>query len=100
MTSYIRGMKARYIELSESDQKSLVLLKRKTSNSRVMERCHALLLSAKGYGIEQLRDIFDVRRDTISDWFNRWEAGGIAGLEDSPKPGRPRSFSASEEKKS
>ena len=92
-------MKARHIQLSQQEHSDLTFLKRSTSNSRVMERCHALLLSDKGYSIAQLCDIFDVRRDTISNWFNRWEQDKFDGLEDAPKPGRPRIFSIEEEKK-
>ena len=92
-------MKSRHIQLSKADHKQLVSLKRSSKNARVIERCHALLLSDKGYKIEQLSDIFEVRRDTIGEWFNRWERDGIKGLFDAPKSGRPRTFSPSEEKK-
>lgn len=93
-------MNYRHIELSTAEHKQLIALKDSSENSRVIERCHALLLSDKGYKIEQLSDIFEVRRDTIGDWFNRWEAHGIKGLLDAPKSGRPRTFNPSEEKKS
>jgi len=35
--------------------------------------CPRHLLSAKGYSINQLADIFDVRRDTIMHWLDRWD---------------------------
>ncbi|MEL6661317.1 MAG: helix-turn-helix domain-containing protein [Bacteroidota bacterium] len=92
-------MKPRYVNLNDSERSSLISLKRRTDSNRVMERCHCLLLSGKGYQIEQLSDIFDVRRDTIRDWFDRWESEGLAGLEDAPKSGRPRRLTPSEEKK-
>lgn len=42
--------------------------------------------------------IFGVGRDTISDWFNRWESEGFTGLVDLPKSGRPPIFSEAEKK--
>jgi transposase len=66
------------------------------SNFRVRQRAHAILLSSKGYTITQLQEIFDVDRDTISVWIDRFEAQGIAGLEDKPRPGRPSIYTDEE----
>ncbi len=60
---------------------------------QVRQRAHAILLSAKGYKVNQLADIFDVDRDAITEWFNRWESGGVEGLENKPRSGRPPSLS-------
>jgi transposase len=56
---------------------------------RCRQRAHAILLSSKGYTIAKLQDIFEVDRDTVSSWFDRFESQGIVGLEDMPKSGRP-----------
>ena len=93
-------MRARYVKLSESERSSLLSLKRSSPHNRVSERCHALLLSSKGYSIIQLSDIFEVKRDTIRMWFDRWESEGLSGLSDLPKSGRPRNLDAEGEKKS
>jgi transposase len=66
------------------------------SNFRVRQRAHAILLSSKGYTITQLQEIFEVDRDTISVWIDRFEAQGIAGLEDKPRPGRPSIYTDEE----
>ena len=39
----------------------------------------AVLLSNRGYTIDELSEIFDVDRDTISNWISRWERYGIEG---------------------
>ncbi|MDP3010731.1 MAG: helix-turn-helix domain-containing protein, partial [Methylococcales bacterium] len=57
-------------------------------NFRVRQRAHAILLSSKGYAIAKLQDIFEVDRDTISIWLDRFERQGIVGLEDMPRSGR------------
>lgn len=60
-----------------------------SQDARQINRCHALLLSHKGYTINQLADIFDVDRDTISNWFERWQSKGLEGLSDAVRSGRP-----------
>jgi transposase len=57
-------------------------------NFRVRQRAHAILLSSKGYPIAKLQDIFDVDRDTVSIWLDRFECQGIIGLENIPRSGR------------
>jgi transposase len=47
------------------------------------------LFSAKGYTLNQLADIFDLDRDTVSEWLRVWEQQGTTALCDAPKPGRP-----------
>ena len=64
---------------------------------QVRQRAHAILLSAKHYRINQLADIFDVDRDTITNWLNRWDQGGLDGLLNQPRSGRPRTISAADE---
>ena len=57
---------------------------------RVRPRAHAVPLSAKGYSIERLADIFEVDRDTVTRWLNRWGEDRLDGLGDAPRSGRPR----------
>ena len=92
-------MKKRYITLNEEEIKELRLLKKTGGNERERDRSHALLLSHKGHSVEQLSELFEVRRDTILDWFNRWEQDGMDGLSDLPKSGRPPIFDTTEKKK-
>jgi len=63
----------------------------------VRQRAHAILLSAKGYCIDQLVDIFFVDRDTITRWLDRWQEDHFDGLEDAPRSGRPRSIAVEQE---
>ncbi len=64
---------------------------------RVRQRAHAILLSAKAYRIDQLIDIFEVDRDTITRWLDRWDEDRFEGLEDAPRSGRPHSIPVEEE---
>ncbi len=59
-----------------------------STNHRIRIRSHSILLSAGGYTIEETADVFQVKRDTVSSWIDRWEKSGISGLADLPRSGR------------
>jgi transposase len=61
---------------------------------RVSERMHAVLLSARGYEVGQIAAILEYDEATIRRWLERFEAEGLEGLQDRPRPGRPRSAGA------
>jgi predicted transcriptional regulator len=75
--------------LSEEDKQQLRLIYETHSVFRCRQRAHAILLSNDHYTIAELQDIFQVDRDTISLWLDRFAAFGLAGLEDLPRSGRP-----------
>jgi hypothetical protein len=52
--------KQRYIELSESEQATLREGSKYHSKHEFRERCQALLLSKKGWSIQQLAEHFEV----------------------------------------
>ena len=54
------------------------------------------MLSHQGYTINQLQAIFQINRDYISLWIDRFNAQGIDGLEDLPRSGRPPIYTADE----
>lgn len=91
-------MKSRHIQLSDQERTLLESLRKTSNQSRVRDRCHALILSDKGFNIKQLSKVFSVGRDTIGIWLDRWEEFGAEGLEDLPKSGRPSVFSPSDKK--
>lgn len=63
---------------------------------RCRQRAQAIMLSARGFTINQLREILEVRRDAISDWLDRWESEGLLGLYDLPRTGRPSIYTDAE----
>lgn len=84
--------------LTMSEQERLESLMKSNPTHRVRQRAHAILLSARGYSIESLADIFSTHRNTISEWLDAWASESFEGLADAPKPGRPRKLSAVEER--
>jgi transposase len=57
---------------------------------RVSERIRMILLSSRGYTVPQIAAIFECDEATVRIWIERFEAGGVDGLRDRPRAGRPR----------
>lgn len=89
----------RFIQLDKSSIIELEKLRKTDSRYRVRDRAQALLMSHRGLKIKQISVIFGVDRDTVSDWFSRWQDHGIDGLADAPGAGRPPKLSPEEKKR-
>ena len=71
------------------DQRQALERVRRRAVGRVSQRAHMVLLSARGYTVEQIAEIFGVGEDVVRKWLHRYERQGPAGLDDRPRPGRP-----------
>jgi transposase len=65
-------------------------LRCRTTPQRQVERARIVLGSAEGKSSYTLSEELGVSRPTIQRWLDRYEEAGIAGLEDRPRSGRPR----------
>jgi transposase len=74
--------------LAEPQRQALEQLRRRAVG-RVSQRAHMVLLSARGYSVAQLAEIFDVGEDVVRTWLHRYQRAGPTGLDDRPRPGRP-----------
>ena len=75
--------------LTDSDRSALEILYRQGATHKERQRAQAILLSARGYSLDQLSDILVADRDTVSRWLDRWQQHGLSGLSDAPRSGRP-----------
>lgn len=82
---------------SEAQRKDLVALWKEHSNHYTRMRAHAIILSDAGYEIEQIVEIFGVKRDSVRDWIKRFHQGGVDALLDDDRPGGPRKLDEDEE---
>ena len=57
---------------------------------KVRQRAIAIRLLHKGYKPEAVAEMVVITPNTIWMWHRRWREGGIAGLQDQPRSGRPR----------
>ena len=62
---------------------------RRRAVGRVAMRAQMVLLSARGYTVSQIAEIFELGEDVVRDWLHRFQERGPDGLEDRPRPGRP-----------
>ena len=56
-------------------------------------RARMILHAAEGLSNDQIAQRLDTRREVVSLWRKRFFKERLAGLEERPRPGRPRSFS-------
>ena len=80
--------------LSDAQRRSLEHVYHHGSAHRLRQRAQAVLLSAKGFTLEQLAGMYEVHPETVSGWLDQWQAHGLDGLADAPKPGRRRKIDA------
>jgi len=88
----------RFIKLTLNQAVELKERMLSSDDYREISRCRAMMLSHKKYTINDLADIFDVDRDTITNWLDRYEAHGISGLKDLPRSGRNPKLDDSQKK--
>jgi transposase len=79
--------------LSEAERRELKRRAR-TEVGRVSERIRMVLLSDRRYNVPQIATIFECSEATVRGWLDRFNAEGVAGLTDRPRPGRPRKADA------
>ena len=93
-------MPNKFVEnLTDSDYQKLIENYQTCDSFRVRNRSHAILLSFQKYSIEQITTICQVHRNTISQWIDWWNKGGLTSLADLPKTGRPPILSLKEQEK-
>ena len=74
------------------DREVLASWMRSTSiRAGLAQRARIVLLAAGGAGTNEIVARTGASRPTVIAWKRRYAAEGIGGLEDRPKPGRPRS---------
>lgn len=93
----------RYIQLTSEQSQQLTQLYKTSTDHRERQRAHALLLSQRNYTIPDLADLFEVDRDTVSRWMDRWQewllkANQPLALLDEPRSGRPAILSTTQKK--
>jgi len=82
---------AREIEISDEDRKTLLRWKRSpTTPQKLVRRADIILAAAEGLNNKTISGRGLGSAQTVCLWRKRYAEYGIEGLEDQPKPGRPR----------
>ena len=79
----------RYVrDLTENERNELERMLQQEVG-RVALRAHLILLSSRGYTVQQIEAIQQITNITVYKWLDRFEAEGPAGLYDEDRSGRP-----------
>lgn len=84
------------LRLPDDERQGLEVLARAHSTPQALAfRCRLILRAAAPEAPTNLRVAADMpcHRQTVSLWRTRYLQHGLAGLQDAPRPGRPRRFS-------
>jgi transposase len=85
---------SRVIELEVEGRAALEgLTRRTTAAAGLVRRARIVLLAATGTPLDRIARELGVRRNVVRTWVDRYRAGGLDGLQDRPRSGRPRTFS-------
>lgn len=58
----------------------------------LVRRARIVLLAAEGVPLRRIGAQVGVDRNVVRDWLDRFQARGLEGLRDLPRPGRARAF--------
>ena len=81
------------IEITEEDRRTLLKWKRSpTTPQKLVRRADIILAVAKGLNNKAISERGLGSEQTVCLWRKRYAEYGIEGLQDQPKPGRPRAI--------
>ena len=84
----------RQVGLTDEDRETLEGLTRRTTAAvGLVRRARIVLRAAAGVPLDRIARELGVRRNVVRTWVDRYGEAGLAGLQDRPRPGRPRAFS-------
>jgi transposase len=85
------------VEVPPRDRDVLAAWTRSPSiRAGLAQRARIVLLAADGVGTNEISRRVGVSKPTVIEWKRRYAAEGVGGLEDRPKPGRPRTIDEAE----
>jgi len=86
-------MVLRVREVTEEERAKLERIARaKTAPMRLVERARIVLAALEGLTAPQIGAQVGVGEATARQWLRRFNDGGLAGLEDAPRSGRPPTY--------
>lgn len=68
-----------------------------TTEQRLVLRSKIILFAANGLTTKEISERLEVRQATVSEWRNRFAKKRLEGLQDAPRPGKPRRYDNSTE---
>ena len=75
---------------AEWTERDLAGMARKESDARVRQRILAIRLLAMGQTVPQAAPVVGLKERQVRNWVHRFQAEGLEGLRDRPRPGQPK----------
>ena len=81
----------RRLEIKETDIMQIAVQQEimRSEESRYDHRLHGVLLICNGFSSNEVAELFGHSPRTVQYWIHRFVESGFAGLEETPRPGRP-----------
>jgi transposase len=76
----------------EEDQEVTRLTRSRTAPVRLVERARIVALAQQGRRVPAIAEELGVSIPVVRRWITRFNAGGLAGLADAPRSGRPATY--------
>ena len=92
-------MNTPYKFVSPVDEAQILVLQqivKDDPSARARLRAQRMLFSSKGSGIDDIANLFEVSRQTVSIRIDQWEQHGVASVYDHARSGAPAKFTATE----
>ena len=85
--------KAIEIQLTADERQALEdIVKKSASEQRMVLRAQIILLVAEGRRNKEIMEILDVSKPVVVKWRKRFAQDRLEGLNDAPRPGKPRIY--------
>ena len=78
----------KFIKLWPETEKMLERIYHNSQHHQVRQRAHCILLSHRGWTMNELLELFGISRRTLQYWFIRWKQDRLIGLYDRAVIGR------------
>jgi transposase len=78
----------KFIKLWPETEKMLERIYHNSQHHQVRQRAHCILLSHRGWTMNELLELFGISRRTLQYWFSRWKQDRLIGLYDRAGRGR------------
>jgi transposase len=86
-------MAIRLRELTEEERATVEkMAASRTAPARQVERAQILWQAGQGRTVAQIAQHLRLNPQTVRDWLKRFNAEGLAGLDDRPRPGKPPTY--------
>ena len=86
-------MAIRLRELTDNERAEVErLAASRTAPARAVERAQIVRLAAEGRTAPQIGERLRVHPQTVREWLRRFNAEGLPGLDDRPRPGKPLTY--------